>query len=197
MISPLGFRRSARRAGGLASRPGGWVISPLGFRRSATSRERGATLIELTVVVGIMMLVVAVMLDSLGSAQRSERYAADRTEALDNMRFAIARFTKDVRQSAGVAPGATAQRFEMDTYVEGGMTTVVYEATGDEMRRTVGSNPTEVLIDRLSSVSVFDFVPSAESAEVVTITLVVEPETSPDTTIELTSEVRMRNRGST
>lgn len=162
----------------------------------ARDQQRGTTLIELTVVMGILVLVVGVMLDALGGAQRSERFASDRTEALDNMRTAIARFTKDVRQSDGVDENATASSFEMDTYVEGVYSHVVYTASGDQLTRTVDGGPAEVLIKQLFTSSVFEFEPSADSAEVVTITLVVEPETSPDTTIELTSEVRMRNRGS-
>ncbi len=165
-------------------------------RRAERDRQRGTTVIELTVVMGILLLVVGVMLDSLSGAQRSERYAADRTEALDNMRNAIARFTKDVRQADGVDEGATASSFSMDTYVEGTLSHVVYTASGDQMTRSVDGGPAEVLIEQLFTATVFEFEPSADSAEVVTITLVVEPETSPDTTIELTSEVRMRNRGS-
>ena len=84
----------------------------------------------------------------------------------------------------------------MDTYVEGTLSRVVYTASGDLMTRSVDGGPAEVLIEQLFTTTVFEFEPSADSAEVVTITLVVEPETSPDTTIELTSEVRMRNRGS-
>jgi type II secretory pathway pseudopilin PulG len=180
------------RLAGTARRPEG--------RRRGTRAERdqqyGTTLIELTVVMGILLLVVGVMLDALGGAQRSERYAADRTEALDNMRSAIARFTKDVRQADGVDEGATASTFSMDTYVGGVYSHVLYTATGDRLTRSIDGGPAEVLIEQLFTTTVFEFEPSAESAEVVTITLVVEPETSPDTTIELTSEVRMRNRGS-
>ena len=160
------------------------------------NRQRGTTLVELTITVGLVLVVVGVMLDSLGSAQRSERYAADRTEALDSMRGAIARFTKDVRQAEGVDEGASVSHLEADTYVQGVAARVVYDASGGVLTRTVDGGAAEVLIDRLVTDSVFDYEPSAEIAELVTIVLEVEPMTSPETTIELTSEVRMRNRGS-
>lgn len=164
--------------------------------RSRWRDGRGSTLIELTITVGLVLVVLGVMLNSLASAQRSERYAADRTEALDSMRAAIARFTKDVRQAEGVDEASTASHVEMDTYVQGAAAHVVYDATGGVLTRTVGASPTEVLIDRLATDAFVTYEPAVETAEVVTIVLEVAPMTSPETTIELTSEVRMRNRGS-
>jgi type II secretory pathway component PulJ len=164
-------------------------------RCAGAPRERGATLIELSITIALVLVVVGVMLDSLVTAQRSERYAADRTEALDSMRSAIARFTKDVRQAVGVDEGATASSFGAETYVQGAAAHVQYEVTGTTLTRSVNGGPAEVLIDRLATTDVFSYSPSAEAAEVVVINLEVAPMTSPDTTIELTSEVRMRNRG--
>jgi type II secretory pathway pseudopilin PulG len=167
-------------------------------RRHVRSRRSmaGTTLLELTITIGLVLIVVGVMLDSLGSAQRSERYASDRTEALDSMRSAIARFTKDVRQADGVDENGSASHLEADTYVQGAVAHVVYDASGGVLTRTVGSAPTETLIDRLATDAIFTYEPTLETAEVVTIVLEVEPMTSPETTIELTSEVRMRNRTS-
>lgn len=143
-----------------------------------------------------MLLVAAVMLDSLASAQRSERYASDRAAALDELRAAMARFTKDMRQASGVAEGAGDAHLQVDTYVQGVAATVVYDVTGGVLTRAVGTAPAEVLIDDLVTDAVFSYDPDVATAEVVTIRLEVRPPTSPETTIELTSEVGMRNRSS-
>ncbi len=142
----------------------------------------------------LVLAVMGVILSSLTSAQRSERFVADRTEALDTMRSAIARFTKDVRQGDAMDLGASPSHIEFDTYVQGVAAHVVYDASAGVLTRSVGADPAETLIDRLATDEIFSFEPTAETAEVVTILLEVEPLTSPDTTIELTSEVRMRNQ---
>lgn len=159
--------------------------------------ERGVSLIELTITVSLVVLVVGAILSSLYSAQRSERYASDRSAALDEMRSAMARFTKDLRQADGLEEGATASNLEAGTYVQGVAATVEYTAAGGVLTRSVNGGAAEILINRITEDTVFTFEPDATSAEVVKITLVVAPVSSPDTTIELYSEVRMRNRGTT
>jgi Tfp pilus assembly protein PilW len=147
--------------------------------------------------VSLVVLVVGAILSSLYSAQRSERYASDRSAALDEMRNAMARFTKDLRQADGLEEGATSSNLEADTYVNGVAARVEYAAAGGVLTRAVNGGSAEILINRITEDTVFTFEPDATSAEVVKITLVVAPVSSPDTTIELYSEVRMRNRGTT
>ncbi len=173
-------------------------MSSRSTRTSAADRrgQRGTSIIELTITVGLVLVVIGVMLDSLASAQRGERYASDRSVALDEMRSAMARFTKDLRQASGIDEGATAATLQADTYVQGTAAHVVYAASGGVLTRQVNSSPAEVLIDDLVTDDVFAYDPGVDSAEVVVVRLEVRPPTSPDTTIELTSEVRMRNRSS-
>jgi hypothetical protein len=45
----------------------------------------------------------------------------------------------------------------------------------------------------LGTTELFAYAPSAEAAEVVTITLTVVPPSAPDTTVTIDSEVRLRN----
>ena len=150
----------------------------------------------MSITVGLVLVVVGALLSSLSIAQRGERFAADRAEALDEMRGAMARVTKDLRQADGLDAGALADHFEADTYVQGVAAHVVYDVSGGILTRQVNGGSSEVLAEPLVTDAVFTYEPDAASAEVVAIRLEIRPRTSPDTTIELTSEVRMRNRSS-
>jgi hypothetical protein len=50
-----------------------------------------------------------------------------------------------------------------------------------------------VLQHGLASTDVFQYSPSTDAPQVVTITLAVVPANAPDTTVTLDSEVRLRN----
>ena len=163
-----------------------------------TSRRRhrgllGFTLIELTIVIAILMLVIASILSQLTSAQRSESFAEDRSAALDETRASMARMTKDLRQATSIDPASTATNVWMTTYVRSTLTTVTYTISGTNLLRTVGTNPSEILQKDLASTSIFTYEPSVTDAEVVSILLEVQPEHSPQTSVQMTSEVRLRN----
>src|SRR4051794_38145912 len=155
--------------------------------------ERAFTLIELTIVVAILLLVVASILTQLTSAQRSEVFAADRGAAIDETRVSMARMTKDLRQATTIDPTSSATQVGMTTYVKGTLSPVTYTISGNNLLRTVGSHPAELLQKDLASTSIFTYEPSNTDAEVVSILLEVQPEASPETTVQMTSEVRLRN----
>jgi hypothetical protein len=150
-------------------------------------------LIELTIVIAILLLVIVSILMQLTSAQQSEVFAADRTSALDETRVSMARMTKDLRQASSIDPSSSATQVSMTTYVEGNLTTVVYTISGTNLLRTVGTRPSELLQKDLASTSIFTYEPSNTDAQVVSILLEVQPEASPETTVQMTSEVRLRN----
>lgn len=145
----------------------------------------------------ILLAVVASMIAVMQSAQNSDAFSQDRSQALDNMRFAMQRITRDVRQADTVAATATADRLEMDTFVQGVRQHVVIAAVGSTLTRTIGGSSSIVLQSGLASTSVFGYVPAASGAQVVTITLQVHPARTPQTTLVHTSEVRLRNVGRT
>lgn len=147
------------------------------------------------VTIALMMTVSGVLLGAFGSVQRSEAFVSGRARSLDELRLSMALITKDARQASSVE-GSTANRLEMETYVLGAETTVVFEASGTTLTRQEGARAPVAIQENLASTALFSFQPSSEYPEVVTITLVVHPPDLPDTDVTISSEVRLRNRGS-
>jgi hypothetical protein len=141
----------------------------------------------------LLALVLGAFLGAFSSVQRSEAYAAGRAESLDDVRTSMARMTRDIRQGVSFVGTPTASHLAIATYVKGVADNVVYDATGTSLTRTVGTAPPVVLQDRLASTAVFQFAPSTQHPELVTITLTVIPPKAPDTTVTIDSEVRLRN----
>jgi prepilin-type N-terminal cleavage/methylation domain-containing protein len=164
-------------------------------RRSRLGRrdQRGFTLVELMIAVGLLLVVVGAMLDQLTSAQRSEHFASDRAFVLDQTRNSMARMTLDIRQAASVDPSSTDTHMLLQTYVDGTLTYVTYDISGTTLTRTVQGHPAEQLQTDLADTSIFSYDPDASDAQVVSILLQVTPPASPNATIKLTSEARLRN----
>jgi type II secretory pathway pseudopilin PulG len=150
--------------------------------------------IELTITLMLLLIVVGSLLTVFESVQRTQVFAQERSQTLDDMRIAIERVTKEARQATSVTSTSDADTLDMETYINGTSTHVVYATSGDDLTRTVGSS-TVTILTNLDSTSIFAYTPSAESAQVITITLDVHPARRPDTVLSLTSEVRLRNEG--
>lgn len=166
--------------------------------RSWDARRRdqlGFTLVELMITLAILMVVMGAIMSQLTTAQRSERFASDRSAMLDQTRASMARMTLDIRQASWIDPSSTTNHLVMSTYVGGTQQTVTYDIIGTDLWRTVGSRPAEKLQTNLAAASIFTYEPDSTNAQVVTTLLQVTPPASPDATIELTSEARLRNIG--
>ena len=68
-----------------------------------------------------------------------------------------------------------------------------YQISGTRLTRSINSGAAILLIPNLASPSLFTYEPSTANAKVVTILLQATPKNSPNTTVQLTSEVRLRN----
>jgi hypothetical protein len=106
--------------------------------------------------------------------------------------------TKEIRQADDVRAGSTASRLDIDTYLNGVATHVTYVASGTTLTRNANGT-TLPLLDRLSTTSLFSYDPAVESPSVITITLQTSPQyfKTDSTVITLTSEIKLRNGGST
>lgn len=143
----------------------------------------------------LLLVVVGSLLTVFESVQRTQMFAQERSQTLDDMRLALDRITKETRQASSVAATSTASVLDMQTYVNGTPTHVVYEASGSALTRAdAGGSPVPIL-SNLNSTAVFTYAPAVDGAQVVTITLNVHPARRPDTVVSLTSEVRLRNEG--
>lgn len=142
-----------------------------------------------------MVVVSGTLLSTWNSTQKAEAFVRGRAATLDEMRVAMNGLTKDIRQAYNVT-SASADRLEIDTYRQGEPVHVVYAVSGTSLTKDDNdAGPVEIQ-SGLSSSSVFDYLPSSTSPEVVTVTLSVIPPDEPEAIVTVTSEVRLRNRGS-
>jgi Tfp pilus assembly protein PilW len=162
------------------------------FRR--TSAEHGFTLAELTVTMMLMLVVVGALLAVFESVQRTAAFTQARVESTDEMRLAIERLSKELRQASSITSTSAPSVLDMQTYVNGIQTHVVYAVSSDgrTLTRTAGTTTTEILHE-LDTASIFTFTPTVTEAQVVSLTFAVRPVRRPDTVLRLTSEVRLRN----
>ncbi len=169
-------------------------LNPTRFSSRETSAESGFTVIEITVTMLLLAVVVTSLLTIFESVQRTSAFTQDRTQSLDDMRIAMARISKELRQASTIREGSSTTRLDIDTFVNGAATRVVYEASGEELTRTVGVSSAPVL-GELASTNVFAY--SSETtitdSTLVTVLLTVHPERRPDTTLALESKIRLRN----
>ena len=142
----------------------------------------------------LLLVIVGSLLTVFESVQRTQMFTQERSQTLDDMRVALSRITKEARQASSVAPTSTASKLDLQTYVNGVATQVVYEAAGSTLTRTAGGSAAPIL-SNLNSTVVFTYAPAVTQTQVVTITLNVHPVRRPDTVVSLTSEVRLRNQG--
>jgi type II secretory pathway component PulJ len=164
-------------------------------RSSARSRggieDRGATLIELIVTISLLGLVVGTLLASFLSMQKSEAYVSDRTSSLDDMRVTMSRLTRELRQGIAIVGTPTTSDLTIETFIDGEQHQVRYLASGTTLTRSVDGGTAAMMQQHLASTAVFSY--TDDAPDLVTVTLDVVPQQSPDTTVTLESEVRLRN----
>ena len=164
--------------------------------RRTNAAERGFTLVELTITVTLLVVIITMFAEALTSSQRTDSFAEDRSQTLDALQTTMDRVTKDTRQATSIDASSTASRLDMQTYVKGSVATVIYQISGTVLTRSINGGAAIILITNLASPSLFTYEPSSTSAQVITILLQATPKHSPNTTVQLTSEVRLRNLGS-
>jgi len=170
------------------------------FRRISAPEEEGFTLLELVFSVSILLVVLGSILGVFQVVQRQSAFVKDRSETLDTMRIAVDRMTKEIRQARVVEPDGTAPatRFEMTTFLLGVEADIVYAVVGDTLTRSVNGGTADVLQDDLAVTDMFTYTADTSGVvQVVSFSLQVHPPRSPDTTLVLTSEVRLRNKAVT
>jgi type II secretory pathway pseudopilin PulG len=166
------------------------------FRR-ISAREEGFTLVELVIVTGLLLMVMVSILSVFSVIQRASVRESARSQESDQVRLAMERLSKEIRQADTVRAGSGASYLDIDSYVNGAATHIVYSASGSLLTRTANGSTTTVL-ERLSATSIFAYDPDVTNPSVITITLGAKPEfynTDP-TVVTLSSEVQLRNGGS-
>lgn len=158
--------------------------------------EAGFSLVELITATAVMGLVVASMLSLFAGVQRTAARETSRSQTTDQVRVALDRIAKDVRQALSIDPSSTGSLLEMQTLIDGVEHTVAYDGTGANLL-TRSVDGTEVtLLERMTITTVFTYSPDVLDPSVVTIHVTARPEKfSQDAAeISLSSEVKLRNR---
>jgi type II secretory pathway pseudopilin PulG len=167
--------------------------------RRTSARDGGFTIVEVTITGGLFMLVLATMLLSFNTIQRTAVRQSSRSETSDAVRLTMDRMTKEIRQATDIIPGSDGDYLEMDTYIGGVEKRIIYDATTPNTLARMEDGDTVTLLERLTVTTVFTYVPETTDPSVITITLTAKPEkfSGDVTTVSLTSEVELRNRSST
>lgn len=167
----------------------------------------GFSVIELMITVALLGIVLATVLGALYSVMNAEAYQDDRTANLDAMRTTLNDMTKLLRQGSAVTATSNGTRLEFDTYIGGSPAHVTYtvDPTGTKLLEQVGSaaakvvqlhlvpNPSPALFCYTDQ-SVVCGATGGPTTQWVQITMQIHPVRSPNTILQLDSQVNLRNR---
>ena len=157
------------------------------------------------------MVVLLAAFGSFDTVSQSQAFQANRSLMINDMRNALNKMTKELRQATSVTQPTSSPSDTLTyvTYVNGAATTVTYRATGTylpdhtcaslstcTLTRQVGSGSPYNVLTRLSRNDVF--IPTSATdvtgIQWVEIDLSTAPIKAPDTTLTLQSKVNLRNR---
>ena len=164
------------------------------IRKISARSDEGFTLVELVIVTGLLMTVMVSILSVFTVVQRASVRQGARSQESDQVRLAIERMTKEIRQASDIRAGSSATFLDFDSFVNGTPTHITYTTTGGQISR-IAAGYTTVLLERLADTNVFAYDPSVTTPSVITLTVSAKPEfyNSDSTIITLTSEVKIRN----
>ena len=166
------------------------------------------TIVELMITSALLLIVLLTVFNALDSVSASQAYQSDRTKVLDDMRNVMNKMTRELRQATAVQeisdPTVLSQTSSSLTYTtstNGTATDIVYTASGTNLTRKVGSATAFTVLANLdpgSTASLFTRTRATlvTGVQWVEIDLKVNPARRPTTTLELQSQVNLRNRTS-
>lgn len=163
--------------------------------------DAGFTVVELVIVIGLLLLVLGSVLALLRTGTKTERDQDVKTQALDQVRAASNRITKELRQALSVSPTSTQSELDMVTLVNGSERHIVYRLAGQQLQRTLDAGSPVPVLDRVTISQIFCYDPPACTAsgpgattpQIVRLTLTVSSRVQGGSPVSLTTEVRLRN----
>jgi hypothetical protein len=151
-----------------------------------------------SVAAALLAAVLAAFLGALGSGMRASKYGADRERAIDDLRTAVAAFSKDARQGVAVTTAA-ADRVTLRTYVGGAPATVTWQTVADgtgqfNLARREGTSAPRLFVVNLTSGAVFGYFGEVDPARIhrIRITLATRPDPEAPEVL-LATDLEMRN----
>ncbi len=157
-------------------------------------------MIELLVASVIFIILLLPVLSLLDSGTKNERANQARHEALLDLRSAMTRITKDVRQALSIDPASDRTRLDMETIVLGVEHRVVYQLTAGTVTRAVDGGSAAPLAEKVTSTQIFCYDPPdcvlsgpPEDPSAVRVDIALEPEVFSGGPINLATDVELRN----
>jgi type II secretory pathway pseudopilin PulG len=173
------------------------------LRRRIDRPEAGFTLVETLVATTIALLIGSLLVTTLVVAMRTEKYTAQDSEALIELRTAMDRLTKELRQARQVYGPSTGTSMEIwvDTdrdfhsdpseRITWALVTVGSEA---ELRRSTSGGSTQTVALQLVPGTAFTYSPAPPSTSSVTVTLIADVQAGGHAAARtLQTQVRLRN----
>lgn len=183
--------------------------------------QSGFTLIELMVATLLTSIILFAALNVLDSVTKNERGQSVRHTAMLEIRQAMTRITRDIRQATWIDPDSTHLRLNMKTLSEGAEVAVTYELVltdADdniyELQRSVAGGPyaliTNVVLDTTTDPAIcYSYYSAGMPSEcldpappndnppdeltAIRITFAKDPEHNPAAPITLATDVQLRN----
>ena len=156
----------------------------------------------------LLLVVLITVFNALDSVSAAQAYQSDRSKVLDDMRNVMNKMTRELRQATAVEEitGSTvnsqaSSSLTYTTAINGTATAIVYTASGKNLTRKVGSATAFTVLANLDSSATGTLftrtrLTSVTGVQWVEIDLKVNPARRPTTTLELVSQVNLRNRTS-
>lgn len=162
--------------------------------------EDGVGVIELLVATVIFIILLLPVLSLLDSGTKTERANQARHDALVDLREAMTRITKDVRQALSIDPASDRTKLDMETIVAGVEHRVVYQLTGGTVTRAVDGGGAAPLAEKVTSTQIFCYDPPdclltapPEAPSAIRVDIALEPEVFSGGPINLATDVELRN----
>ncbi len=162
--------------------------------------DRGVGIIELVVASAIFIILLLPVLSLLDSGTKTERANQARHVALVDLRTAMTRITKDVRQALSLDPSSTRTKLDMETIVAGIEHRIVFELTAGTLTRALDGGAPAPLARKVSSTQIFCYDPPdctltapPEDPSAVRVDIALEPEVFSGGPITLATDVDLRN----
>lgn len=155
----------------------------------------------------LLLVVLITVFNALDTVSGAQAYQTDRSQVLDDMRNVMNKMTRELRQATAVQDIPVATQLVLTTptvtyttSINNTATAVVYTASGTSLTRKVGSAAAFTVLKNLDPTALNIFTlrraTSVTGVQWVEIDLTVNPARRPTTTLELQSEINLRNRTS-
>lgn len=136
------------------------------------SNQKGFTLLELILYVGILVIVMVVVINIFTSLSKGNGNVEARTEVDSNLRYALEKINQDVRVATSVTTPATAGSTSATLVMTVGGATITYDVSGGQLRRQVNAGTPVAITPTTVTVATPTFTRLHNTNTVLSVTIV-------------------------